>query len=187
MKTFLVNLLIVLSLALCAFNAYQWYREARLRDTLRARSEALYQKEVEIQGLRQTLEAHTAEITRLERLRADMAEAMQSNQTLVVALQADVDRFRQDAALQAKKAEQIEEQYREAFEKANANLKAQNEIIQTQNEKLKQIAEDRNSLVGRFNKLAEDYKALGNDYSKVLGLYTNLVAQVQAANLNASR
>ena len=35
---------------------------------------------------------------------------------------------------------------------------------------------------GRFNKLAVDYKTLGEDYQKVYGMYTNLVAQVQAEN-----
>lgn len=30
MKAFLVNLLIAVSVALCAFNAVQWYREAKL-------------------------------------------------------------------------------------------------------------------------------------------------------------
>jgi hypothetical protein len=187
MKAFLVNLLILLSLALCAFNAYQWYREARLRDTLRLRSEELYQKQVEIQSLRQSLELNTAEITRLEGLREGVAQALQTNEGLIATLRHEADQFRRDAELEASRAESVERQYQDAFAKANANIKAQNEIILSQNEKLKEIAEDRNTLVGRFNKLAEDYKTLGNDYGKVLGLYTNLVAQVQAANLNATR
>ena len=47
---------------------------------------------------------------------------------------------------------------------------------------MKGLANERNQFVERYNKLAVDYKSLGDDYHKVLGMYTNLVAQVQAAN-----
>jgi hypothetical protein len=187
MKGFLVNLLILFSLALCGFNAYQWYREAQFRTQLRQKSDEIYRQTTELQSQRLSLEANAAEITRLEALREGLAVTIRSNRSLVTQLQEESDQFRRDAQSQASRAEQIEKQYKVALDQANLNLKEQNEIIRTQNERLKQVADDRNEIVGRYNKLADDYKTLGADYTRVLGLYTNLVAQVQAANQKAAR
>ena len=181
MKAFLVNLLIALSVALCAFNAVQWYREARLHGENQALAADIYKKSGEIQGLQQTIKVNLEEVKRLEGIREVLGTTIKSNRLTLAAVEEERDKFRQDARIQAAKAAQVE-QYKEAFEKANDNLKKQNEIIQTQNDRMKQLAEDRNEMVTRYNKLATDYKGMGEDYQKLLGMYTNLVAQVQAAN-----
>lgn len=186
MKGLLVNLLIVLSLGLCAFNAYQWYREARLRGRMESLGTEIYNRSSEIQSLKQSLSISQDEIKRLEGIRESLGSALQSNRTVIAELRRESAKFKAEAELQAAKAAQLD-QYREAFEKANENLKKQNEIIQSQNEKMRELAEDRNEIVTRFNKLAADYKTLGDDYGKLLGLYTNLVAQVRAANQRNSR
>lgn len=181
MKAVLVNLLIVLSLGLCAFNAVQWHREAKLRGRIEAMASEAQRQSDEIQNLQLSLKVSSEEIQRLEALRDSVGSTLQSNRALIARLEAEADQLRADAQLQAAKAEQAD-QYREAFEKANENVRKQNEIILSQNEKLKQLADERNDIVTRFNKLAADYKSLGDDYAKVLGMYTNLVAEVEAAN-----
>jgi hypothetical protein len=52
---------------------------------------------------------------------------------------------------------------------------------------VKQLADERNEAVTRLNKLAGEYNSLGDDYRKVLGMYTNLVADVKAANEKNTR
>lgn len=180
MKAFLVNLLIAFSLALCGFNAYQWYREARLHGRIEALGADLFKKSTEIQELRLTVQSTQDEIQRLEGIRENFAEIIRSNRTVVAALEQEADSFRRDAQAQAAKVAQLEP-YRSAFEQANENLKKQNEVIKEQNSRMKELADGRNEIVTRFNQLAADYKSLGDDYSKLLGMYTNLVAQVQAS------
>ena len=186
MKAFLVNLLIAVSIALCAFNAVQWYREAKLHGEKQSLAADIYKKSGEIQNLQQTVKVNLDEIKRLEGIREVLGTTIKSNRLVIAAVEEERDKFRQDARIQAAKAAQVE-QYKEAFEKANDGLKKQNEIIQTQNERMKQLAEERNEMVTRYNKLATDYKGIGDDYQKLLGMYTNLVAQVQAANEKAKK
>jgi septal ring factor EnvC (AmiA/AmiB activator) len=157
MKAVLVNLLIVLSLGLCAFNAVQWHREAKLRGRIEAMASEAQRQSDEIQNLQLSLKVSSEEIQRLEALRDSVGSTLQSNRALIARLEAEADQLRADAQLQAA-------------------------IILSQNEKLKQLADERNDIVTRFNKLAADYKSLGDDYAKVLGMYTNLVAEVEAAN-----
>lgn len=186
MKTFLVNLLIILSVALCGFNAYQWYREAKLHGRINNLGTQIFQKSSEIQNLQQSLKSTQEEIKRLEEMREVYATTIRSNRVVIGQLEVESRKFQEDAQLQAAKVAQLE-QYKVAFEAANENLIKQNEIIKTQNDRMVQLAEDRNEMVGRFNKLATDYKSLGDDYHKVLDMYTNLVAQVQAANARGGR
>ena len=186
MKSFLINLLVVLSLALCAFNGIQWYREAKLHGRLESLSGDLYRKSGEIQNLQQNLRLKDDEIKRIEGIREALQGTVKSNKVQLAELDTAADSLRKELEIEKAKAGQID-QYKDAFTKANDNLRRQNEIIQSQNEKMKQLADDRNSMVERFNKLAVDYKSLGDDYSKVLGMYTNLVEQVRTANQKGSK
>ena len=181
MKAFLINLLVALSIALCGFNAFQWFREAKLHGRVESMGSEIYKKSGEIQSLQQTLKINQDEITRLEGLREAGLAIIRSNKTVLVQVEGERDTFRRDLQIQTAKAAQVE-QYKEAFSKANENLKKQNEVIVTQNEKMKQLADERNEIVTRLNKLATEYKSLGEDYTKLMGMYTNLVAQVQAEN-----
>ncbi len=181
MKAFLVNLLVVFSLTLCGFNAYQWYREAKLHGRMEALGRDLFQKSSDIQNLQSTLQQNQDEIRRLDSFTENFRGLIRSNRLEISRLESESEKIRTEHRLATNRLAQAD-QYREAFEKANENLKKQNEIIQTQNAKMLEIVGDRNEWVGRYNKLATDYKSLGDDYTKVLGLYTNLVAQVQAAN-----
>ncbi len=181
MKAFLVNLLILFSITLCGFNAFQWYREAKLHGKMESLGQELFKKSSDIQTLQQTLQQNQEEIRRLDGFAENFRGMIRSNRLEITRLEGDADKLRIDYRMATNRLAQAD-QYREAFDKANENLKKQNEIIQTQNTKMVEIVAERNDWVGRYNKLATDYKSLGDDYTKVLGLYTNLVAQVQAAN-----
>lgn len=186
MKAFLVNLLIALSVALCAFNGVQWYREAKLHGEKQTLAADIYRKSGEIQNLQQTVKVNLEEIKRLEGIREVLGTTIKSNRLMIAAVEEERDKFRQDARIQAAKAAQVE-QYKAAYEKANEGITKANEVIQTQNQSMKTMADERNQFVERYNKLAGDYKTLGDDYMKVLGMYTNLVAEVNAANAKNAR
>jgi len=187
MKSLLVNLLVALSLVLCSFNAYQWFREAKLHGRLEDLGSQLYKKSGEIQELQQSVKIHEDEIKRLEGIRENFNSLVKSNRLVITALEEQSEKFRRDAQIQAAKAAQVD-QYKAAYEKANEGIVKANEVINTQNNRMKDLADEQNKIVGNYNKLAADYKSLGDDYQKVLGMYTNLVAQVNAANeKNAKR
>jgi chromosome segregation ATPase len=186
MKSFLVNLLVVLSLILCSFNAYQWFREAKLHGQIQTLGGEIFKKSGEIQNLQQTVQIHQEEIKRLENIRENFNTLVKSNRLVISALEEQSEKYRRDAQVQAAKAAQVE-QYKTAYEKANEGIVKANEVIQQQNERMKGLAEERNQFVERSNKLTLDYKSLAEDYQKVLGLYTNLVAQVNAANEKNAR
>jgi chromosome segregation ATPase len=187
MKPLLVNLLVVLSLVLCSFNAIQWFREAKLHGQIQTLGSDIFKKSGEIQSLQQTVQIHQDEIKRLENIRENFNSLVKSNRLVINALEEQSEKFRRDAQVQAAKAAQVE-QYKTAYEKANEGIVKANEVIQQQNERMKGLAEERNQFVERSNKLTLDYKSLAEDYQKVLGMYTNLVAQVNAANeKNAKR
>jgi|JI8StandDraft_1071087.scaffolds.fasta_scaffold307107_1 chromosome segregation ATPase len=186
MKSFLVNLLIGLSIVLCGFNAFQWYREAKLHGRLETLGADIFKKSTEIQGLEQNVKINQEEIKRLDGIREHLNSTLRTNKIVMGQIEDERDKFRKEANSLKAKADQLD-QYREAFDKANENLKKQNEIISTQNDKMKQLADDRNDMVAKFNKLATDYKSIGDDYQKIYGMYTNLVAQVQAENEKNSK
>jgi chromosome segregation ATPase len=186
MKSFLVNLLVVLSLILCSFNAYQWFREAKLHGQIQGLGADIFKKSGEIQNLQQTVQVHQEEIKRLENIRENFNALVKSNRLIINTLEEQTEKLRHDVQIQTAKAAQVD-QYKTAYEKANEGIVKANEVIQQQNERMKGLAEERNQFVERSNKLTLDYKSLAEDYQKVLGLYTNLVAQVNAANEKNSR
>lgn len=186
MKSVLVNLLILLTLVLCGFNALQWSREAKLHGRVEDLGRDLSRKTTEIQDLQQLVKTHQDEIQRLEDIRQNFNAIVQSNRTVITRLEEQADSLRRESEIQSAKAAQVE-QYKTAYEAANRNVGEANKVIETLNQNLKSLADDRNQVVERFNKLAGDYKTLGDDYAKVLGMYTNLVAEVNAANARNSR
>lgn len=186
MKSLLVNVLVVLSLVLCSFNALQWFREAKLHGRVEDLNNQIFKKSGEIQELQQSIKINHDEIKRLEGIRENFNSMVKSNRVAIAELEEQTSKLRRDLDIQTAKAGQVE-QYKAAYEKANEGVKKANEIITLQNDKMKGLADERNQFVERFNKLASDYKTLGEDYQKVYGLYTNLVAEVQAANEKNSK
>lgn len=186
MKSFLVNLLIVVCLGLCAFNAVQWQRETRLHLELRQLGTDLQRRSGEIQNLQQTLKVHEDDIRRLDALREALLGTNRFLRTEVNRHADEATRFRREAQIQEAKANQVEP-LRKAFEEANNRVKQANETILSQNDKMRQLGEERNQFATRINEMNSRYTSLGAEYEKLLGLYTNLVAQVEAANARNAR
>jgi chromosome segregation ATPase len=192
-KKFLPNLLIVFSIVLCGLNAVQWVREAKLHAEIAGHIKDIERKAQTIQNLESTVRRSEAEIMRLDKLRNELIEVGKSNKTEIAALTKQNDKLKTEV----EGGKNQMELYKDAIEKANANILAQNDAIKKQNdaiqkqnedikfqnEEMKKLAEERNGavvkynqLVGKFNetvkvanKLQEDLAKAQEDLAKAAG------------------
>ena len=161
MKSFLQNLLIAISLMLCALIAYQWLREARTHEQLQKRTNELHAKAEAVQSLEGQLKRSEAEVMRLETLKADLTEIVKTNRQEIARLDRELEQAKDD---HERDVRQIEA-YKDAVDRANEAIKKQNEDIAKQNEEMNKLVADRNELVQKHNKLAEDYNKLAKQWN----------------------
>lgn len=177
MKSVLTTSLIALTLVLCGFNAYQWFREARLYGDIENLRQEVFDKKVALQESAATIKRTQDEVGRIDTLRTELMAQFKTNK-------AEVDRLASSNAWLHATIENSDKQveaYKQVVEKANASITKQNEMIRQQNEQMKALAESRNEFVEKYKKLAEDYNLLAGDYKKLQGLYEELVAKWNAA------
>jgi len=166
MKSFLQNLLIVLSLCLCGLAAFQWHREAKLRRDIESLQGEIRGKTEAIEGLQRSATRSDKEIKRLSDLRSGLAQSAESNRLETVRLRKEVETA--DTEIE-RNLKQIGD-YKSALQQANDN-------IRLQNEQLKKLADERNEAVIKFNKLVEEYNDLvkkWNEQQKALSS-TNVI------------
>jgi chromosome segregation ATPase len=162
MKTFLQNLLIFFSLALCGLIAFQWVRETDLRKGIQARTDEIHDKMENIQNLQASVKRDETEITRLDGLRLSLTGTVKSNNEQIVSLNKSLDRSTNELS----RAQQQIDAYKDALDRANESIKKQNDDIKKQNEEMAKISEDRNEVVKKFNKMAADYNDLAAKWNK---------------------
>ncbi|MFM2082234.1 MAG: hypothetical protein RL380_925 [Verrucomicrobiota bacterium] len=152
MKNLLQNLLIGLSVLLCALVAFQWVREAKLHEqnvTLTQEAEAKAGALADAQG---QLKREQSETARLDALKAELTDTLKSNRLEVADLKKELEKVRAAA--------KSIEVYKASLDQANESIKKQNESVLKQNEELKKLMAERNELVTKLNKLTADYNDL---------------------------
>lgn len=152
MKNFLQNLLIGFALALCVLVAFQWHREAKLRQQLQTLTDEIQKQREVVQSLEGSVKRNEAEILRLDALKNQFNDAVKTNK-------AEIARLKDELRANQATAEQLEV-YKKSLDTANASIKQQNDSITAQNEDMKKLAADRNEVVLKFNKMAEEYNDL---------------------------
>jgi septal ring factor EnvC (AmiA/AmiB activator) len=162
LKKLLTNLLLVLALALCGLVAVQWVRETRLRQQLQAALDSVQGKSESVAALQDQLKRSEEQVQRVEKLRTELAQQLQTNSATTLTLRKDLDRIRTEAE-QNKKAL---ENYKSALERANQNIKQQNQDISKQNEQLNSVAAERNAMAAKYNKLAKDFDDLAKRWNE---------------------
>lgn len=171
MKTVLTSTLIALTLVLCGFNVFQWYREARLYGDIQNLQKEVHDKKVALQESAAAIRRTQDEVARIDGIRTDLTAQLRTNKL-------ELDRLSNSNQWLRAMIENNEKQvdaYKEVVEKANDAIKRQNEMIVEQNEKMLELVKQRDDFVERYKKLADDYNALGGDYQKLQGLYEELV------------
>jgi len=163
MQKFLSNLLIFVSLSLCALCAFQWVRESRLRGEIADLHRTVYLHLSAIQNLEVQLKQAKEDITRLENLRAELSAIIKTNKQEIQSLTKYSEKLEKE--IETQKAQIAV--YKDAVDKANENIKRQNEDIKKQNEDLKQLVADRNGTVEKYNKVVEQYNDLVKQYEQL--------------------
>lgn len=163
MKKFLPALLIFLALGLCGLVTFQWIREARLRDQIKALSETVTKRNGTIRDLEGNLRNAKSEIERLEGVKTQLTETIKTNRQEI----ADLTKYGEKLERDLEASKQQVEAYRDALAKANENIKQQNDTIKRQNADLKQLAEERNASVVKYNGMVEQYNDLVKQFNKM--------------------
>jgi chromosome segregation ATPase len=162
LKKFLTNLLLVFALALCGLVAAQWVRESRLRHQLRSALDSVEVKNQSMTDLQEQLRRSEEQVVRIETLRSELAQQLQTSSATTLTLRKDLDQMRTEAE-QNKKALV---NYTSALERANANIDKQNQDISKQNDEMKALAQERNDLAAKYNKLAKDFDDLAKRWNE---------------------
>lgn len=176
MKNILQNLLVFLALCLCALIAFQWHREAKLRQEIQKFADTVHDKLENIQSLEGTLKRSEEEVRRLDGLKFELTEAVKSNRTQIAQLAKDL--AKSDAEIE-KGLKKIED-FKAALQQANESIKKQNEDIKKQNEEVMKLAEERNESVTKYNKAVTEFNDLAkkwNDQQQQLATNTNAPAK----------
>lgn len=161
MKNFLVNLLIVTSLGLCALTAFQWHREGTAHQQIQTLTDTVHSKDERIVGLEGDVKRLGAEVTRLDRLKSELTDTVQSNRQELLKLARDVEAAHAETERQLKQVDV----YKEALQQANDATKKQNEDVKRQNEEMKELAEERNEFVGKYNKVVTEFNDLAKKWN----------------------
>ena len=163
MKNGLQNLLIFLSLCLCALIAFQWHRETKLRHEIQKLTDTVHDDLENIQGLQGNLKRSEQEIQHLDGLKLELTETVKSNRVQIAQLAKDLEKS--DAEVE--KGLKAIEEYKTALEQANNNIKKQNEDIKKQNEEVKTLADERNEAVVKYNKIVADFNDLAKKWNSL--------------------
>ena len=154
MRNGLQNLLIFLSLGLCALVAVQWHRENKLRQQLQAGVGDAQTRQEAMQQLQSSFHHAEEELKRLASLRSSLAATAESNRLEIAALKQQLAVARGEVERSAK----LLEVFKSALQQANDN-------IQRQNEAMKKLADERTEAVMKFNELVEKYNSLVNQWN----------------------
>lgn len=183
MKSVLTTTLIALTLVLCGFNAYQWYREARLFGDIKNLQDEVFAKKVALQESAATIKRTQDEVGRIDALRVELDGKVRTNRF-------ELDRLSNSNAWLRTMMENSDKQadaYKGVVDKANESIKKQNEMIAEQNQKMVELANQRNDFVEKYKKLADDYNNLAGEYKKLQGLYEDLVNKWNAAQTQGEK
>ncbi len=162
MKTFLQNLLIFLSLCLCALISFQWVRETALRKDVQDLNNSLHDKMENIQNLQATVRRDTQEIERLDGEKKELTATLNSNNVVMADLTHELRR----ATNQLEVVKADVQRFKNALEAANYNLKVANTNILEANDRLTKFAEQHNEVVLKYNTLASNYTSLVEKWNK---------------------
>ncbi len=161
MKHFLVNLLIVASLGLCALAAFQWHREGQAYQQIQTLTDTVHNKDQRIIGLEGDVKRLEAEVTRLDRLKSELTDTVKSNRQDLLKLAREAEAAHGETERQLKQMDV----YKEALQRANDGITKQNEDIKRQNGEMQKLAEDRNDFVEKYNKVVTEFNDLAKQWN----------------------
>ena len=163
MRTFLVNLMIALSLGLCVLIWFQWLREGRSQATIQSLTDTQQNLKEQMQGVEANLKNSQAEIVRLDELKKLLQEQVKTNAAYAISLLNSNDVLRREVETRGKQVTA----YKEAFDEANAAIKRQNADVERQNVEMKRLSDERNEIAQKYNKAVSDFNELADKWNKL--------------------
>ncbi len=176
MKNLLQNLLVVLSLCLCAMCAWQWYVQAQLHVQGDALQQTVLKQAEEIQSNTNRIKSMDSEIsglsTRVEELIKRLDATIISNKSL----ESEVWTLHGTAGVLSNEIDQ----YKEIVDKMNAKLESAAEGIKKQNEAIKTIAAERDTAINKANDTMKDRNAIVEKYNALVEKWNKLQTNAPA-------
>jgi chromosome segregation ATPase len=176
MKNFLLNLLIILALGLCALCAWQWYVQTRLHLMGEALQQTVFTQAAAIQGYTNSISNMDAEITGLSTRISELKQTAMTNELLMAEQKHEILRLRSSSELMSNEIVQ----YKEVVDKLEAKLKEASEGIVKQNDAIKQIAAERDAAIQKYNDSIKDQRALAEKYNSLVDRFNKLQAATSA-------
>ena len=173
MKNPLQNLLVFFSICLCLLMVVQWHVETGLRKDIQAREDREHDLKENIQSLQGSLKERGDEITRLDGLKKQLTEIVNSNRVEIAQLTKDLDKANQDIDKHLRTIDS----YKAAVDRANENVKTANERITEQNAEMKKLADDRNEIVAKYNDVVKKFNDLAKQWNDMQAAATNAPAK----------
>jgi septal ring factor EnvC (AmiA/AmiB activator) len=177
MKRFLLALLVLISLGLCAVSVAQWQREHRLRATLADLARQLAEenrKRVEFEEKALRFEIEIARLTDLRaQTEAALLDATEQVQTLIsdqaargysIAVLSN-EHLRAAAELAALR--DLAGQGAEAVRDRNSLVSEQNSVIEKANTELRRLAGERDDAIRRLNERTREFNELVEKYNEL--------------------
>jgi chromosome segregation ATPase len=170
MKNFLQNLLLVLALALCGLCAWQWYDQAKQRDSIETLDRLVHDRNATIQGCTNTIATLNHQVNQMDtRLTEVKAAAATNDQTIaaqkdqIAQLKFDYQTATNEIAQYRAAVDTLEAKLKDAYAGIGKQNEAITNLIAQRNEMVKKFndeVKDRNDVVAKYNELADQVKKL---------------------------
>lgn len=168
MKNPLQALLIVLAFGLCGLCTWQWYGQVQQRREMTALSQANYDQAVAIQGYTNSMNVMDKQISQMDAHITELKDTVKSNTVVIFGLREENNRL----------ATQVE-QYSNAVDVLQVQIKVANESIHRQNEAMKSLVAERDEYVTRLNEALKERNQVVNQYNELAKRFEELQAAQQ--------
>lgn len=168
MKNPLQALLIVLAFGLCGLCTWQWYGQVKQRREMTALSQANYDQAVAIQGYTNSMNVMDKQISQMDAHITELKDTVKSNTVVIFGLREENNRL----------ATQVE-QYSNAVDVLQVQIKVANESIHRQNEAMKSLVAERDEYVTRLNEALKERNQVVNQYNELAKRFEELQAAQQ--------
>ena len=172
MKNLLQNLLVFLSLALCALCAWQWYIQTLLHSQGEALQKTIYKQGAEIQGYTNSISNMNAEIAGLSTRVNELKQASMTNGQAALEQRREIARLNKSSEVLSNEISQ----YKVIVDKLEAKLKEASDGIEKQNDAIKKLVAERDEAIQKYNDTMKDRNALAEKYNDLVERFKKLQA-----------
>lgn len=169
MKNPLQTLLIAFALGLCGLTAYQWLREARVRQEITAVTQTNYDQALAIQNYTNTINRQDQQIAQIDKRLTEAREVIASNSITIVTLITATNQLGMALTVYSNGVVTLQAQVKqasEAIQQANETIKTAVAERDTWVQKVNECIKERNEVVQQYNDLVKQVEEMQNPKKK---------------------